>query len=316
MCKVPPPFSAVPEETPIERGTGDPCCRPPSPDNVPLVDKLEEDPNDGTEPPAEPPTEPTIGLKELTDQIQAVMQRLDERGQAATKLLLEKAQELSTINAKSQKEPTSFSSQLTPMQRLLERTAESSSQATPLPAPPVTRWSKIIRDAILERQWEPEGHMACPVACPVVFRDGNPVCAVGKNGSTLAGTSVLSPFLHIGSMIALATMIYKKSTVQLFERHLCLYILTFGLVSAKITNQLVVAHMTKSEIGVGLERRKEVFRCRVAFCKLVMLRWVPQSMFFLIRISSVIFWGPFQHLLQLQSFLLRALLSRRDDMVD
>ncbi|RMC19865.1 hypothetical protein DUI87_03431 [Hirundo rustica rustica] len=72
--------------------------------------------------------------------------------------------------------------------------------------------------------------------------------AVGKNGSTLAGTSVLSPFLHIGSMIALAAMIYKKSAVQHFERHFCLYILTFGFVCAKTTNQLVVAHMTKSEM--------------------------------------------------------------------
>ncbi|RMB89488.1 hypothetical protein DUI87_34126 [Hirundo rustica rustica] len=69
---------------------------------------------------------------------------------------------------------------------------------------------------------------------------------LAKKGSTLAGTSVLSPFLHIGSVIALAAMIYKKSTVQLFERHLCLYILTFVFVSAKITNQLVIAHMAKS----------------------------------------------------------------------
>lgn len=36
-------------------------------------------------------------------------------------------------------------------------------------------------------------------------------------------------------------MIYKKSAVQLFERHPCLYILTFGFVSAKITNKLVVS---------------------------------------------------------------------------
>ncbi|XP_010151983.1 PREDICTED: choline/ethanolaminephosphotransferase 1, partial [Eurypyga helias] len=77
----------------------------------------------------------------------------------------------------------------------------------------------------------------------VIFTGG-----VGKNGSTIAGTSVLSPFLHIGSVIALAAMIYKKSAVQLFERHPCLYILTFGFVSAKITNKLVVAHMTKSEM--------------------------------------------------------------------
>ncbi|RMB88740.1 hypothetical protein DUI87_34830 [Hirundo rustica rustica] len=133
MCHVPPPFSAVPEEIPVnqERGTRDPCCQPPSPDDVLLPDKLEEDLDDG----AEPLAEPTTGLKELTDQIQAVLQRLDERGQAATKLLLEKAQELSTINAKNQEEPTSFSSQLTPMQQLLEQTAESSSQATPFACP-------------------------------------------------------------------------------------------------------------------------------------------------------------------------------------
>uniref|UniRef100_A0A8C8RID4 Cholinephosphotransferase 1 n=1 Tax=Pelusios castaneus TaxID=367368 RepID=A0A8C8RID4_9SAUR len=71
---------------------------------------------------------------------------------------------------------------------------------------------------------------------------------VGKNGSTIAGTSVLSPGLHIGLVITLAIMIYKKSTTQLFEKHPCLYVLTFGFVSAKITQKLVVAHMTKSEI--------------------------------------------------------------------
>lgn len=55
------------------------------------------------------------------------------------------------------------------------------------------------------------------------------------------GTSVLSPVLHIGSVIILAMMIYKKSAVQLFEKHPCLYILAFGFVSAKITNKLVVS---------------------------------------------------------------------------
>ncbi|XP_046881792.1 choline/ethanolaminephosphotransferase 1b isoform X2 [Hypomesus transpacificus] len=77
----------------------------------------------------------------------------------------------------------------------------------------------------------------------VIFTGG-----VGKNGSTIAGTSVLSPVFHIGSVIVLAMMIYKKSAVQLFQKHPCLYILAFGFVSAKITNKLVVAHMTKSEM--------------------------------------------------------------------
>uniref|UniRef100_A0A671PNP3 Choline/ethanolaminephosphotransferase 1 n=1 Tax=Sinocyclocheilus anshuiensis TaxID=1608454 RepID=A0A671PNP3_9TELE len=77
----------------------------------------------------------------------------------------------------------------------------------------------------------------------VIFTGG-----MGKNGSSVAGTSVLSPSFHIGVVITLALMIYKKSSMQLFERHPCLYILAFGFVSAKLTNRLVVAHMTKSEM--------------------------------------------------------------------
>ncbi|CAJ0930609.1 unnamed protein product [Ranitomeya imitator] len=62
---------------------------------------------------------------------------------------------------------------------------------------------------------------------------------VGKNGSTVAGTSVLSPGLHIGLILMLGLMIYKKSTTDLFYKHPCLYTLTFGFVSAKITIKLV-----------------------------------------------------------------------------
>ncbi|RMB97220.1 hypothetical protein DUI87_26322 [Hirundo rustica rustica] len=103
--------------------TGSLCCRSPFPDNVLLPDELEEDPDNGA---VLPLVEPTIGLKELTKRIQTVMQHLDERAHAATELLLNKAQELSTINAKNQEEPTSSSSQLTPMQRLPQQTAEGS----------------------------------------------------------------------------------------------------------------------------------------------------------------------------------------------
>ncbi|KAA0714294.1 Choline/ethanolaminephosphotransferase 1 [Triplophysa tibetana] len=54
------------------------------------------------------------------------------------------------------------------------------------------------------------------------------------------GTSVLSPSFHIGVVITLALMIYKKSSEQLFEKHPCLYVIAFGFVSAKLTNRLVV----------------------------------------------------------------------------
>uniref|UniRef100_A0A452UZB7 Cholinephosphotransferase 1 n=1 Tax=Ursus maritimus TaxID=29073 RepID=A0A452UZB7_URSMA len=71
---------------------------------------------------------------------------------------------------------------------------------------------------------------------------------VGKNGSTIAGTSVLSPGLHIGIIIILAIMIYKKSATNVFEKHPCLYTLMFGCVFAKVSQKLVIAHMTKSEL--------------------------------------------------------------------
>ncbi|XP_049638792.1 cholinephosphotransferase 1 [Suncus etruscus] len=71
---------------------------------------------------------------------------------------------------------------------------------------------------------------------------------VGKNGSTIAGTSVLSPGLHIGIIIILAVMIYKKSATNMFEKHPCLYTLMFGCVFAKVSQKLVIAHMTKSEL--------------------------------------------------------------------
>ncbi|XP_015786117.1 cholinephosphotransferase 1 [Tetranychus urticae] len=71
---------------------------------------------------------------------------------------------------------------------------------------------------------------------------------VGKNGSTVAGTSVLSPCIPIAIVIVPAFIIYQKSSPHLFEEHPCLYLITFGLIIAKVTNRLVVAHMTKSEM--------------------------------------------------------------------
>ncbi|XP_060788652.1 choline/ethanolaminephosphotransferase 1a [Neoarius graeffei] len=77
----------------------------------------------------------------------------------------------------------------------------------------------------------------------VIFTGG-----MGKNGSTVAGTSVLSPAFHISVVLVLAVLVYKSSAEQLFERNPCLFVLAFGFGSAKLTNRLVVAHMTKSEM--------------------------------------------------------------------
>ncbi|XP_045480422.1 cholinephosphotransferase 1 isoform X5 [Harmonia axyridis] len=77
----------------------------------------------------------------------------------------------------------------------------------------------------------------------IIFTGG-----VGKNGSTVAGTSVLSPIIPFSMILVPAFIIYQKSTEHVYENHPALYILAFGLVAAKITNRLVVAHMTKSEM--------------------------------------------------------------------
>lgn len=72
------------------------------------------------------------------------------------------------------------------------------------------------------------------------------ICAggVGKNGSTIAGTSIISPLLPIASVVVAAVIIYIKSPTSLYENHPCLYLLTFGLVIAKVTNRLVVSVFT------------------------------------------------------------------------
>ncbi|XP_067913025.1 choline/ethanolaminephosphotransferase 1-like isoform X1 [Heterodontus francisci] len=128
---------------------------------------------------------------------------------------------------------------------------------------------------------------SCTNYFTVIFTGG-----VGKNGSTIAGTSVLSPFFHIGAVITLALMIYKKSTSRLFENNPCLYILAFGFVSAKITNKLVVAHMTKSEmhlqdtafVGPGLLFLDQYFN---SFINEYLVLWIALvwSLFDLIRYS-------------------------------
>ncbi|XP_048480925.1 cholinephosphotransferase 1 isoform X3 [Plutella xylostella] len=71
---------------------------------------------------------------------------------------------------------------------------------------------------------------------------------VGKNGSTVAGTSILSPVIPFSLVVVPAFIIFQKSESLVYETHPILYILTFGMVAAKVTNRLVVAHMTKSEM--------------------------------------------------------------------
>ena len=72
---------------------------------------------------------------------------------------------------------------------------------------------------------------------------------VGKNGSTVAGTSILSPILPFLFVIIPAFIISEKSRSELYLNHPVLYMLTFGLLAAKVSCRLVVAHMSKSEMS-------------------------------------------------------------------
>ncbi|PVD33414.1 hypothetical protein C0Q70_04670 [Pomacea canaliculata] len=80
----------------------------------------------------------------------------------------------------------------------------------------------------------------------VIFMEGG----VGKNGSTVAGTSTIFPLFPMAAVIGLTLMVAYKSPSSVYENHPCLYILAFGIVVAKVTNRLVVAHMTKSEMDL------------------------------------------------------------------
>jgi hypothetical protein len=65
-----------------------------------------------------------------------------------------------------------------------------------------------------------------------VFRKGG----VGKNGSTVAGTSIISPILPFLSVLIPAYVILCKSRSNVFENHPVLYMMTFGKYSILLFN--------------------------------------------------------------------------------
>lgn len=79
---------------------------------------------------------------------------------------------------------------------------------------------------------------------PIILTGG-----VGRNGSSVAGTSVLSPSIPFVLFVIQAVMIWKKSPSLLYENNSCLYLLFIGIIATKITIRLIVCHMSKSEIG-------------------------------------------------------------------
>ncbi|PIK48732.1 putative cholinephosphotransferase 1 [Apostichopus japonicus] len=56
---------------------------------------------------------------------------------------------------------------------------------------------------------------------------------IGRAGSTVANTSVIAPIFHIGSVILLAFLIAWRSKMEVYQRNPNIYILAFGMLSAK-----------------------------------------------------------------------------------
>ncbi|RDD39841.1 Cholinephosphotransferase 1 [Trichoplax sp. H2] len=69
----------------------------------------------------------------------------------------------------------------------------------------------------------------------------------GKNGTTIAGNSVISPAIPIGFMMVVFSYICAKSDI--LQTHPTLLVLGVSIAYAKLTMRLVVAHMSKSAMG-------------------------------------------------------------------
>lgn len=70
----------------------------------------------------------------------------------------------------------------------------------------------------------------------------------GKNGSSVANTSIVFPVFPLLLFIFLSFSIANTSKELLYETNICTYLFAFGLVWVKICIKLIVAHMTKGEI--------------------------------------------------------------------
>lgn len=76
---------------------------------------------------------------------------------------------------------------------------------------------------------------------------------VGKNGSTVANTSIVFPLLPLLSFLApfyYLSVLEESEQPNPYYANPCLFTLLFGLVASKISNRLIVAHMTRSPMDL------------------------------------------------------------------
>ena len=72
---------------------------------------------------------------------------------------------------------------------------------------------------------------------------------INLNNFFVQGTSVITPVIPLFLVIGPGVYIACNSEEGVYEASPILYALTFCLIASKITNKLIVAHMSKSEMS-------------------------------------------------------------------
>ncbi|CAH8829405.1 unnamed protein product [Trichobilharzia szidati] len=91
----------------------------------------------------------------------------------------------------------------------------------------------------------------------------------GKYGATIANTSILFPFCPLAFSVGLAVVVAVNSPINLYHQSPFIFLLTFGFIVVKVSQRLVIAHMTKSSInlfdtvmfGAALLLVNQYFKC-------------------------------------------------------
>jgi len=97
----------------------------------------------------------------------------------------------------------------------------------------------VVSGSLILCMWQIGGYLK------VIFCEGS-----GKNGSTVADTSVLFPVCPLLAVVVPFCMIYSKSTTGVYDDNITLFCLLFGAVGSKASCRLIIAHMSRWELSI------------------------------------------------------------------
>ncbi|CAF2010006.1 unnamed protein product [Rotaria magnacalcarata] len=93
--------------------------------------------------------------------------------------------------------------------------------------------------------------VALSAICSAIWSSANNINIISKGGcgrhySSVAGSSIIYPILPMIFLMLLAITAGYRSISNVLEEHTSLLLVCYGIVFSKITNRLIVAHMSKS----------------------------------------------------------------------